>query len=326
MYVPFITTTWSATGSNKVLGKRKGGGGGGRSSGGRSSSSSGKSSGSSGKSGGRSSSSTIFGGSRTSRPYGNGGGKPTVVPAGQPFSGRSVGGGMRSQVFGSRTYGSGYPGYGLARGVAGRGFPFYFWPLVWGGAVGVGTASYLNAEDEVHWFILDPSNSDVLYQYGQPNNSTRPGGMEVTAAFQSNYTQTIFRIMSDNETVVSLIQDIHQNCSSRLTSNSASSPSQIYLYNTSASDAPKPEQAIQYYRASSAVLTLDGYNNSAAFGANGTTDTPLPDGIDTMLLQCLNGTIGNGITLVDGAGGRWTAPSYGVVGLLWTLWILSHIF
>ncbi|KAF5329000.1 hypothetical protein D9758_018862 [Tetrapyrgos nigripes] len=310
MFVPFITTR---SNNGKQLGKRAGGGGGGGGGGGRSSggsSSGGRSSGSSGSSGtsSRSSSSTIFGSSRTSRPYGNGGGKPSVVPAGQLFSGRSIGGGTRSQVYGSSTYGSGYPGYGLARGVAGRGFPFYFWPLVWGGAAGAGT-TYLNAEDE----------------YGQPNNSSRPGGIETTAAFQSNYTQTIFRILSDNETVVNLIHDIHQNCSSRLTSNSAASPSQVYLYNASTPDAPKPEQAIQYYRASSAVLTLDGYNNSAALEANGTADTPLPDGIDTTLLQCLNGTIGNGITLVDGAEGRWTAPSYGAVGFLWVFWILSHI-
>jgi hypothetical protein len=168
-------------------------------------------------------------------------------------------------------------------------------------------------------------NMESFPKYGQPNNSSRPGGAEMTAAFQSSYTQSVFRIMSDNQTVVDLIQDIHQNCSSRLTSNSASSVSQAYTYNASAPDAPKPEQAIQYYRASSVVLTLDGYNNSAALGAEGTMDTPLPDNIDMTLLQCLNGTIGSGVLLVDGAG-RWTAPSYEVVGLLWLFWVLAHIF
>lgn len=45
-------------------------------------------------------------------------------------------------------YGSGYPGV-AGRGVANRGFPFYFWPVVWGGGAGVGTAAYLHDEDEV---------------------------------------------------------------------------------------------------------------------------------------------------------------------------------
>lgn len=74
----------------------------------------------------------------------------TVIPAGQMFPGRSAGGGMRSQIYGTRwvqirqfalscdyadglilrTYGSGYPGI-TGRGVTGRGFPFWFWPVVW---------------------------------------------------------------------------------------------------------------------------------------------------------------------------------------------------
>ncbi len=82
--------------------------------------------------------------------YGAGGGKPFTIPSGQLFAGRQVGGGTRGQVFGSRyatpalnllvhrslapshsTYGSGYPGI-AGRGVGGRGFPFGFWPIVWG--------------------------------------------------------------------------------------------------------------------------------------------------------------------------------------------------
>ena len=45
-----------------------------------------------------------------------------------------------------RTYGSGYPGV-TGRGVAGRGFPFYFWPLAWGGIADVGTAAYLHSDE-----------------------------------------------------------------------------------------------------------------------------------------------------------------------------------
>ena len=46
-----------------------------------------------------------------------------------------------------RTYGSGYPGT-ASRGVAGLGFPFVFWPIVWGGSYGYG-AAYLHETREV---------------------------------------------------------------------------------------------------------------------------------------------------------------------------------
>ncbi|KAJ7791281.1 hypothetical protein B0H14DRAFT_3500625 [Mycena olivaceomarginata] len=48
--------------------------------------------------------------------------------------------------------------------------------------------------------------------------------------------------------------------------------------------------------------SLDGYNNTVVFMAeNSTSDTPLPTGIDTNLLDCLNVTIGIAVPLVDGA-------------------------
>ena len=46
-----------------------------------------------------------------------------------------------------RQYGSGYPG-NTGLGVASRGFPFVFWPLVWGGGLGYG-AAYLHSNHEV---------------------------------------------------------------------------------------------------------------------------------------------------------------------------------
>jgi hypothetical protein len=74
---------------------------------------------------------------------------------------------------------------------------------------------------------------------------------------------------------------------------------------------------VQYYRASSVALSLDGYNNSAVFAPeNSTADTPLPSSVDTNLLDCLNGTIGLAVPLVDSA--RWTmsVPSLGVITLV----------
>ena len=54
-----------------------------------------------------------------------------------------------------RVYGSGYPGT-TSRGVGGLGFPFYFWPVVWGGAA-VGGAAYLH-NSEVRMIRYFPSN------------------------------------------------------------------------------------------------------------------------------------------------------------------------
>lgn len=58
------------------------------------------------------------------------------IPDGELFGGRRVGGGARGQVYGSSVYGSGYTGEtGFEdegeRGVSGKGFPFWFWPVVW---------------------------------------------------------------------------------------------------------------------------------------------------------------------------------------------------
>jgi hypothetical protein len=48
-----------------------------------------------------------------------------------------------------RTYGSGYGGNVLTRGVAGRSFPFFFWPVVWGSGALLSTETYMNSRAEV---------------------------------------------------------------------------------------------------------------------------------------------------------------------------------
>ena len=145
------------------------------------------------------------------------------------------------------------------------------------------------------------------------------------ATFVSNSTNTSFHVLSDNSTVSSLISSIDANCSSSLASSSSKSPQP---YNASAPGAPQPEQAIQYYRASSIVLTLDGYNNSATFSSNANaSSSPLPSGIDTTLLNCLNQTIGLSAPLVSGAGPRWsTVPSStSLLGVVWLVWWILFI-
>ena len=146
----------------------------------------------------------------------------------------------------------------------------------------------------------------------------------MTAAFSSSSQNTTFRIVADNATVSSLIVNIVANCSSDI-----ASPSTIKsaTFNDSLA-SPKPEQTVQYYRASSVALTLDGYNNTGALGAEGTSDIPLPTNIDTNLLHCLNSTIGEGVPLISSAGLQFMAPpvTIGIFNFLWVLWCLSLVF
>jgi hypothetical protein len=81
---------------------------------------------------------------------------------------------------------------------------------------------------------------------------------------------------------------------------------------------------VEYYRASSVVLTLDGYNDTAALSNDtNAVDTPLPTNIDTTLLDCLNQTIGLSVPLIDAAGSTWaTTPGMGAIGLFWVVWLL----
>lgn len=154
MYIPLFSESRPRLERRKGGGGGKSSGGGGKGSssksssgsgGGKSSGGGGEGSGSEGGKGGSSKSSGGSGGGKKSNvplpsggsshgkssatTYGYGGGKPIVIPAGQPFAGRSAGGATRSQIFGTKTYGSGYPGIG-GRGVLGRPFPFWFWPVV----------------------------------------------------------------------------------------------------------------------------------------------------------------------------------------------------
>lgn len=144
----------------------------------------------------------------------------------------------------------------------------------------------------------------------------------MTAAFSSSSTtqNNTFRLVADNSTVTSLIQDIVTNCSSVFNSPNTIAPTN---YNDSLI-APKPEQVIQYYRASTVALTLDGYNNTGDLEAEGTPDTPLPTTLDTNLLDCLNFTIGEAVPLVDDSAGlRFSAsPTMGLFGLVYLMWTL----
>ncbi|KAJ6477406.1 hypothetical protein C8R47DRAFT_1178762 [Mycena vitilis] len=299
MFVPF----WS---EKKQLTRRRGGGksgGGGAKGGGET--------GGAGGTGGTTRSTPISaaGTSKSATSYGAGGGPAVTIPSGQLFSGRVEGTGTRAQVFGTQTYGSGYPGI-TGRGVAGRGFPFYFWPLSFGVGAG-GTGAYLHSNSE----------------YGHSDNSSRPGGVMTTTSFQSNGSNaTVFRVLADLATINDLSSDILANCSASLNNATVTSQGAPVTYNDTSTSPPQPEQVVQWYRASSISLSLDGYNNTSIFQAEGTPDIPLPSGIDTTLLDCLNQTIGLAAPLIGGVGGRWAAihNNFGLMSLVWLVLVFTR--
>ncbi|KZP15750.1 hypothetical protein FIBSPDRAFT_832526 [Athelia psychrophila] len=131
------------------------------------------------------------------------------------------------------------------------------------------------------------------------------------ATFISNSDNTTFWVVADNSTVAALITTIDTNCTSYLSSSSSSSP--VPLSSVSNTSAPQPAQAVEYYRASSVVLSLDGYNNSA--GPN----TPLPSTIDAVLLSCMNYTIGESVPLVNGGASSWASPTASMLCVIWAI-------
>lgn len=115
------------------------------------------------------------------------------------------------------------------------------------------------------------------------------------AAFTS--ASETFRLLADSESVDSLVETIKEECKYALTSTTIP----VETYDGSNVEPPRPEQVIQYYRASTIALSLDSYNNSALFRANETSDSPINTGA-TALMTCLNETIGEAAPLVDAAG------------------------
>ncbi|KAJ1305986.1 hypothetical protein OPQ81_010701 [Rhizoctonia solani] len=293
-------------------GRGGGGGGGGR----------GGSGGNGGGSGGGSRGGVTFSGASGNRgasSYGQGGGRVTTIPNGV-FSGRSIGGGTRSQVYGTSRYGSGYT-YGGGSSVGGRGFPFGYWPVFVPVGAGAGYYGYR--------------------EYGPANNDSRPGGPMQQALVRStgwppegnggnatiNNATASYYIVGDADSVSAVMEALVAQCSV------VNATGTLVNDNNSTVHV---EQAVQYYRASSFMLALTSYNNSANLPSNAPTDNntaalppsadaPLPTGTNTTFLNCLNETIGASVPIMDAAPGTLRATTgLNAVGLLWLLiWLLK---
>ena len=158
-------------------------------------------------------------------------------------------------------------------------------------------------------------------QYGYANDSSRPGGPLYQFSISSN-TST-FHVIADNSTASFLQETVTVGCHNA-TNFDVSFPTPFNSSQTSS--YPKPEQAIQYYRASSVVLTLDGYNNTVALGANpSAAPIPLPSNIDVQLMTCINQTIGSSVPLIGGASSSYAPSNLMLVCLLWILWYFGDL-
>jgi hypothetical protein len=95
-----------------------------------------------------------------------------------------------------------------------------------------------------------------------------------------------------------------------------------------------PDEVVQYYRSSSFALTLDGYNNSAAWPSNApppipssdnstsaggdVTDTVLPtNGLDLTFLSCVNTSIGQALPIMNRASRGVNMEGVSLMGLIW---------
>lgn len=167
-----------------------------------------------------------------------------------------------------------------------------------------------------------------VLQYLHVNDTERPGGNLIFAIVQPSFntSSVTYRIVGDNSSVSAVFDALVANCSV------ANSTSAKQAFTPSPSTWPLPEQVIQYYRASSFALSLDGYNNTAALSSNMpasnssapvplSQDTPLPSGLNTTFLQCLNTTIAASVPLVDNPSHKLPAGEivqlvfYGIAGL-----------
>jgi hypothetical protein len=150
------------------------------------------------------------------------------------------------------------------------------------------------------------TSTDTDGQYND-HEDKRPGGNTSIVPVKSSSASTneTYHLVGDAASVRAVLAALISNCSAQDTT------SQIAVFARDASvPAVYPEQAVQYYRASSFALTLDGYNNSASLVGNqpadnntappDVADTPLPGSLNMAFLECVNVTTAFALPVVDG--------------------------
>ncbi|PWN30266.1 hypothetical protein BDZ90DRAFT_229280 [Jaminaea rosea] len=230
-----------------------------------------------------------------------------LVPAPLAFQGRPQGGVGRSDIYGTARYGSGITGGYSPRPsyaggtTAGYGFPFVYWPVSWPGYPDAG-----------------------YYGSGAYNRTDRPGGaisVHVLGVPPGvNQTSNNFMLYGDANSNTAILKHLVPNCN--------------VTWNSQPLFGVNPRQAVQYYRGSSYVLLLQGYNNSQpdSYTTNNATVittpvTPLPSTVNMTYFNCLNRTLGMDLPLPyeDSAGTVVKNAALGMAGepmmALQTAWV-----
>ena len=143
----------------------------------------------------------------------------------------------------------------------------------------------------------------------------------MTVPFTSASGNTTLRLVADNTTTTSLASIVGANCSSLLSGNQSIT---AVASSSNSTSSPEPEQAVQYYRASSIVLTLDGYNDTDALQANSSSHVPIPSWVNQTMLQCVNQTIGAAAPLISASSP--SAPISLGMSLVCLIWLIRYMF
>ncbi|CCA71842.1 hypothetical protein PIIN_05777 [Serendipita indica DSM 11827] len=252
--------------------------------------------------------------------WGGGGGSRRTIPsnaAAGPFAGREYGGGDRHTIYGTRAYGSGYPyGANNARSIRGRPFPYGVWPISWG-------QNYLGGDE----YSLNAIINGTTYEL----DFLRPGGpMGVvklapdTSHWSGVSSEEVYEMIGDRDSLAFMMADLVDWCHVQPQTLRRFDPS-----NPSSISQPRPENVIQYYRASSFAVTYPGYKNTFALGSNISTSqtfadsSPLPSRIaNSGFLRCINDTIGNALPIADSPG-LWKSWMATILGI--AVWVQALI-
>lgn len=143
--------------------------------------------------------------------------------------------------------------------------------------------------------------------YGPANNSSRPGGELQSYTLLPTWTTPLaatgvqgpanntFGLYGDQQSLNDIVPILVGTCN--------------VAYTYGQNFTPSPFNAVEYYRESSFVLTLDNYNNSVpdisvqdasqSFTPSEQEPAPLPAAVNLTYFNCLNATIGSYLGLVD---------------------------
>ena len=219
---------------------------------------------------------------------------------GYPFAGRPYGSGDRSTIYGSRTYGSGYPQWSYPVSdpttLAGLGFPYGAWPIPWAGDY-AGSGEYGAASVDIF----------------------RPGGRMVQVPLKSStkhwnisgVDEETYWIIGDRDSIISIMASMVDWCHAEAIWPETFDPAKdaIGVAGNATGQGVKfqPGNILQYYRASTFALAHPAYNNSYAHAPLNTStlfthdqSTSLNDVMKSSAwLKCINETIANALPILD---------------------------